>query len=224
MAATVAHEINNPLDAVLNLLYLARTGESSHMTRSYIVKAEKELERVAHIARQTLGYYREDGTPTDVILQDLVENVLAVYEGKLTSAAITTDCQFADTPSLIAGRGELLQVFSNIVANAIDAMPEGGVLRIRTKNHINPEGIQVDFSDSGIGIQKDHLDKVFGPFFTTKGNLGTGIGLWIVKELIEKRGGKVTITSSTEQTVRGTTVSIFLPLTSPIEMRSDAVN
>jgi PAS domain S-box-containing protein len=224
MAATVAHEINNPLDAVLNLLYLARTTESLHAARPYIIQAEKELERVAHIARQTLGYYRDDGTPAAVVLQDLVENVLAVYEGKLTSADITTDCRFEDTPSLIASRGELLQVFSNVAANAIDAMPEGGLLRIRSKGCLNPDGVEVDFSDNGVGIQQEHLDKVFEPFFTTKGSLGTGIGLWIVKQLIEKRGGKVTITSSTQQTVRGTTVSIFLPLTSPIETRSDAVN
>jgi signal transduction histidine kinase len=224
MAATVAHEINNPLDAVLNLLYLARTTESLHAARPYIVQAEKELERVAHIARQTLGYYRDDGTPAAVILQDLVENVLAVYESKLTSADITIDCRFEDTPSLIASRGELLQVFSNIAANAIDAMPEGGLLRIRSKRCRNPDGVEVDFSDNGVGIQQEHLDKVFEPFFTTKSNLGTGIGLWIVKQLIEKRGGKVTITSTTQRTVRGTTISIFLPLTSPIETRSDAVN
>lgn len=224
LAATVAHEINNPLDAVLNLLYLARTSESFHVARPYIAKAEKELERLAHIARQTLGYYRDDGTPTAVILEDLVENVLSMYEGKLTSAGITTDCEFAETPPLIASRGELLQVFSNIVANAIDAMPKGGLLRVRSKRCLNPDGIEVDFSDNGVGIQKDHLGKVFEPFFTTKGNLGTGIGLWILKQLIEKRGGQVTVTSSTEPTTRGTTISVFFPLASPVPMGSDAVN
>jgi PAS domain S-box-containing protein len=224
LAATVAHEINNPLDAVLNLLYLARTSESFQAARPYISTAEKELERVAHIARQTLGYYRDDGTPTPVVLTDLVENVLSVYEGKLSSADITTDCQLAETPVLMASRGELLQVFSNIVANAIDAMPKGGLLRICSKSTFNPDGIEVEFSDNGVGIQKDHLGKVFDPFFTTKGNVGTGIGLWIVKQLIEKRGGKVTVHSSTEQTNKGTSICVFLPLANPIETRPEAVN
>lgn len=224
MAATVAHEINNPLDAVLNLLYLARTSESFDAARSYVLTAEKELERVAHIARQTLGYYRDDGKPTLVILQELVENVLSIYEGKIKSAAITTDCWFADTPTLVASRGELLQVFSNVVANAIDAMPEGGRLSIRTERRLDPDGVQVDFRDNGIGIQSEHIGKILEPFFTTKGNVGTGIGLWVVQQLIEKRGGTVTVTSSTEPNGRGTTVSIFLPLGHPIEPGSDEVN
>ena len=227
MAATVAHEINNPLDAVLNLLYLARISASFSEARSYIGTAERELERVAHIARQTLGYYRDDGAPSAVILQDLIENVLAIYEGKLTSAAIATECQFVNLPPLIASKGELLQVFSNIVANAIDAMPEGGVLRILTNRRLNPEGpdgVDVEFRDNGIGIQKDTLARVFEPFFTTKGDFGTGIGLWIVKQLIEKRGGTVTITSSTEQMARETTISVFLPLTNSTETGRDAMN
>lgn len=223
MAATVAHEINNPLDAVLNLIYLARTSGSLAEARSHLSTAETELERVAHIARQTLGYYRDDGLPTPVVLQQVIQHVLTVYQGKLTSADIATDCRFDDHPALLASRGELMQIFSNIVANAIDAMPQGGVLRVQTKRSLNPDGIEIQLADSGSGIRRDDLPHIFEPFFTTKGNMGTGIGLWVVKQLVEKRGGHVAVTSNTDSR-SGTTVSIFFPLTGSATAEHIAVN
>lgn len=224
MAATVAHEINNPLDAVLNLLYLAHTSASLTDVRSFLTTAESELEHVAQIARQTLGYYRDDGTPTPVIIQNVLENVLAVYQGKLTSAGIATECRFEDHPLYLGSRTELMQILSNIVANAIDAMPEGGVLCIQTKRRVHPDGVEIQLVDNGVGIRKEDLDKVFEPFFTTKGEMGTGIGLWVVKQLVEKRGGRVTVTSSTETGASGTTISIFLPLIRPVEAGHSTVN
>jgi PAS domain S-box-containing protein len=224
MAATVAHEINNPLDSVLNLLYLARTSGSPAEARSHLRTAEIELERVAQIARQALGYYRDDGTPTPVLLEDVIQNVLAIYQGKLTSAGIAAECRFEDHPLLLASRGELMQIFSNIVANAIDAMPQGGVLRIQTKRCLHPHGIEIQVGDNGVGIRTDHLTRVFEPFFTTKGNVGTGIGLWVVKQLVEKRGGQIALTSNTDTIVSGTNVSIFLPLTGPAIAEPSRVN
>lgn len=224
MAATVAHEINNPLDAVLNLMYLARTSKSFSNARSYIKRAESEIERVSHIARQTLGYYRENGDPCPVRLQELIEDVITVYQGKLQAAGITVDCQFGDYPAITASKGELVQVISNIVANSIDAMPYGGVLRIRVEKSESPQGICIEIRDQGTGIQQEHLARVFEPFFTTKGNLGTGIGLWVVKQLVEKGGGQITLTSSTEPETRGTSISIFLPFTGPSEARPEKVN
>ncbi len=213
MAATVAHEINNPLDSVLNLLYLAHKSDSLQEIRAFLSMAESELEHVAQIARQALGYYRDDGTPTLVDIQSLIEHVLAVYHGKLVSAGIATECQFEKLPRLLASRGELLQIFSNIVANAIDVMSRGGKFRIHIKRCFQPDEIEIQFADNGVGIRNDDLDKVFEPFFTTKGNIGTGIGLWVVKQLVEKRGGRIGITSSTNTGTSGTTISIFLPLT-----------
>ncbi len=224
MAATVAHEINNPLDSVLNLLFLARKSGSLAEARSYLSTAESELERVAQIARQTLGYYRDDATPTAVIVQDVIENVLTVYQGKLRSAHITTECRFEDRAQLLASKGELIQIFSNIVANAIDAMPQGGVLRIATKRTLLPDGVEMEFTDNGSGIRQEDLAKVFEAFFTTKGEMGTGIGLWVVKQLVEKRGGEVAIHSSTETGRSGTTISIFLPLTRPAGVTNNSVN
>jgi PAS domain S-box-containing protein len=213
MAATIAHEINNPLASVLNLIYLARTSKSLNNARSYMKTAETELERVSHIARQTLGYYRENGTQAPVLLQELVENVISVYQGKLNAAGITVDCRFEDHPPITASKGELIQVLSNLVANSIDAMPRGGVLHIGVKKTDEPAEVEVTIRDHGTGISKEHLDRVFEAFFTTKGNLGTGIGLWVVKQLVERHGGRIILTSSTEPETTGTTIRIFLPLT-----------
>jgi PAS domain S-box-containing protein len=215
MAATIAHEINNPLASVLNLIYLARTSKSLSSARSYMKTAETELERVSHIARQTLGYYRENGAQVAVLLQELIEDVISVYQGKLSAAGLTVDCRFEDHPPITASKGELIQVLSNIIANSIDAMPRGGVLHIGVKRTDVPAGVEVTIRDHGTGIPKEHLDRVFEAFFTTKGNLGTGIGLWVAKQLIERHGGQITLTSSTEPETTGTTIRIFLPLTAP---------
>ena len=129
MAATIAHEINNPLDAVMNLVYLARTSlPANSKALHYLLTAERELERVSHIARQTLGYYRDPGPPSEVHLEQLLEEVLSVYHSKLIAGNVAVDCAFAHQRPIRASRDELMQIFSNLILNAVDAMPEGGVL------------------------------------------------------------------------------------------------
>jgi PAS domain S-box-containing protein len=215
MAATIAHEINNPLDSLLNLIYLARTSASISKARVYLETAETELERVAHIARQTLGYYRGTGAPVEVNIQELMENAISLYQGKLRSHGIAVDCHFEPLQAVLADRGELMQVFSNVIANSIDAMPRGGVLRLRVAAavHSGTNGAQIVVQDNGIGIRQENLTKVFEPFFTTKGHLGTGIGLWVTKQLIEKHRGNIALTSCTDPGNSGTTLSIFIPVT-----------
>ena len=183
----------------------------------YLLTAESELERVAHIARQTLGYYRDAGKPVAVHLHDLVETVLAVYQTRLLGNAIFVDRRFEDAEEIVVSKGEIIQVFSNIIANAVDAMTEGGSLHISTHKATGPtgDGIQTIIRDEGAGIEQEHLDKIYQPFFTTKGDRGTGIGLWVVRELVEKRGGQIGITSSTETGHNGTSVTIFLPFAIP---------
>ena len=215
MAATVAHEINNPLESVINLIYLARQNTSEEgKAHKFLLTAEQELERVSHIARQTLGYYRDTGSATEVYLHDLVENVLTVYHAKLISASIAVDTRFNDLQKVSVSKGEMLQVFSNIIANAVDAMPSGGVLTISIRKMLSStgDGIQTVIHDSGTGIRPEHLEKVFEPFFTTKTNTGTGIGLWVAKQLVTRRGGQISIASSTEKGDSGTSITIFLPL------------
>ena len=218
MAATVAHEINNPLESVMNLVYLARKHSSPRgKAFAYLQLAEKELERVSHLARQTLGYYRDTGSPVKAILHELLREVLKVYESKFRSGGITVDCQFQDHRPVVVSRGEMLQVFSNVIANAVDAMSTGGKLQIQTQETTNAqrEGVRVTIRDSGTGIPKEHLQRIFEPFFTTKGNLGTGIGLWVSRQLIEKHGGHLSAESGTDENNRGTLISIFLPFAPP---------
>ena len=220
MAATIAHEINNPLEAVLNLIFLARGScVAGSETRGYLDTAEKEIERVSHIARQTLGFYRDTGRPSAVHVDELLGSVLTVYRSKLTSKNITVYRQFQASHPLTASRGELLQVFSNIIANSIDAMEPGQSLYLETRSTSDGDGTEVEIRvrDEGSGIEAEHLARIFEPFFTTKEQHGTGIGLWVAKQLVEKHGGRIKITSSTVPGKNGTEVFIFLPS----EKRSD---
>jgi PAS domain S-box-containing protein len=214
MATAIAHEINNPLESLMNLIYLARhysppEGEAHEL----LVTAEGELERVSHLARQTLGYYRDTNSPTELYLHDLIENVMSVYKSKLLASAITAEKQFNDLQKIAVSKGEMLQVISNLVANAIDAMRERGTLSISTRRVISAtgDGIQIVVRDNGTGIRREHLERIFEPFFTTKGELGTGIGLWVAKQLLERRGGRISVASSTEIEKSGTTVTVFVP-------------
>ncbi len=211
MAATIAHEINNPLDSVMNLVYLARTSVAGNSKAlPYLLKAENELERVSHIARQTLGYYRDPGPPAEIYLDRLLEEVLAVYRSRLLASNVAVDCAFAQYRPVSASRDELMHVFSNLITNAVDAMPEGGVLTIHTRD-IDNAGVEVHFRDRGTGISAENLDRIFEPFFTTKGQRGTGIGLWVARQLLEKRGGSISLQSETKIPKNGTTVSVYLP-------------
>jgi PAS domain S-box-containing protein len=218
MAASIAHEINNPLESVVNLIFLARqeSAEGSKTYR-YLLTAEEELERVSHLARQTLGYYRDTGSPAEVHLHSLIETVLTVYKAKLLSTGIAVDTRFNDLQKIVVSKGELIQIFSNIIANAADAMRGGGWLHITTRNHFGTagNGIQIMIRDSGTGIKQEHLEHIFEAFFTTKGELGSGIGLWVAKQLVERRGGQISVATSTESGNNGTTITIFLPFEIP---------
>lgn len=209
LAATIAHEINNPLEAVTNLLYLARTSTSLEATKSYLVAADRELSRVAHIARQTLGFYRDSTVPVTIRASALLDEVLAVYESRMRSKQIVVEKDYKDEDVIQTLRGEMLQILSNLIANALDAMPAGGHLRLRTA--AKRGGVEFEIEDNGVGIPADHLDKIFDAFFTTKIDVGTGLGLWVVKDLVEKHGGTVTVSSCSDCANRGTRFLIFIP-------------
>jgi signal transduction histidine kinase len=144
--------------------------------------------------------------------------VLTVYHSKLTATGITVDLQFNDLQKVTVSRGEMLQVFSNVIANSVDAMRHGGSLKVFTRKLIGTsgDGIQIVVRDNGTGINPEHLQRVFEPFFTTKGDLGTGIGLWVAKQLVERRGGQIAVTSSAEKGNSGTSITIFIPLSIPL--------
>ena len=215
MAASIAHEINNPLEGLLNLIYLARTSaENPQEVRSLLETAEGELGRVAHIAKQTLGYYRENVSPARVDLADLVRETLRVYEPRLRAAGIRVVCQLGSSPKLVLKRGEMMQVISNLIANSMHAMVDGGelTLALRTETRDSGQTVILDVRDNGSGIATQHLSRIFEPFFTTRSSIGTGIGLWVARQFVEGHGGHLEAHSSTDPVHHGTTMSICLPV------------
>jgi PAS domain S-box-containing protein len=214
LAATIAHEINNPLEAVTNLLYLTRQAPGLPENAQQMLKtADEELQRVTHTAKQTLGFYRESTQARDVDLAQAIGDVLSVYARKLEHRGIRVETDFRARPIVRAFDGELRQVFSNVINNAADAMAQGGRLRIRLSHAADgPQPfVRVTFADEGSGIERAVRSHIFEPFFTTKRDVGTGLGLWVTKQLVEKHGGRISLRSSTGPAHRGTTFSIVLP-------------
>ena len=225
LAATIAHEINNPLEAVTNLLYLARQVPNLPETAQQMVKtADEELQRVTHTAKQTLGFYRESTQARDVDLAQAIGDVLNVYARKLEHRAIRVETDFRARPVVHAVGGELRQVFSNVINNAADAMSQGGRLRIRISHAADgPQPfVRVTFADEGSGIESTLRAHIFEPFFTTKRDVGTGLGLWVTKQLVEKHGGRISLRSSTGSAHHGTTFSIVLPQRAGQDARASA--
>lgn len=218
MAATIAHEINNPLESVLNLIYLARTNIlKADQAVTYLNQAEEELLRVAHIAKQTLGYYREHSAAVSVTLADLVTDTLKIYESKLAAAGIKIQTKFSPSPQIVLRKGEMMQIISNLVTNAMYAMPSGGILTAAVEEvaESDRQCLCLSIEDTGEGIPAENLKKIFEPFFTTRSSIGTGIGLWVATEFIKGHKGRIDVQSSVDGASRGTRMSIFLPFYNP---------
>jgi signal transduction histidine kinase len=217
MAATVAHEINNPLEAVTNLVYLAKRDLSNNdRVAGYLELASRELDRVAHITRQTLGFYRDTSSPVRFNVTELLDDLLLLYEKRFESRRIKILKQYDKEVEITALAGEIRQAFSNLITNAIDAMPAGGTLVLKVaKTHewsgSQHHGVLVTILDTGSGIEAKHKKNVFQPFFTTKTDVGTGLGLWITRGIVEKHQGTIRMKSRTGQDRHGTAFSIFLP-------------
>jgi PAS domain S-box-containing protein len=218
MAATIAHEVNNPLEAVMNLLFLLRPKIVDEEGINFLATAESELERVSHIARQTLGYYREHASARLASLEEITEHALTIYEPRCLSTGITIERILSPSRKLVIRRGEMMQVASNLITNAIYAMPAGGTLSVSVHDTQTPaEGVVLSVADNGVGIAADVLPKVFDAFFTKRPSVGTGIGLFIAKQFVEGHGGQITIDSHTEPERHGTMVRVFLPHSTPYE-------
>ncbi len=216
LAASIAHEINNPLEAVTNLLFLIGTSSSLEETKIYAETAADELARVSEIAIHTLKFFRQLSKPTSVYLSELVESALVLYRARLVSARVTVQKDFRACPPMTAMAGELRQVVVNLVGNALDAMRSGGTLSIRIdhgreySNGSRP-GVRLTIADSGAGISPEIKSRLFQPFVSTKGDTGTGLGLWVSSEIIRKHGGTIKFKSSSSSPATGTVFSIFLP-------------
>jgi PAS domain S-box-containing protein len=211
MASTIAHEVNNPLEAITNLLYLLRSHVSSVEGSEFLATAESEIARVSHIAKQTLGFYRENAAAASTLVSDIVEHAIRVYAPRCESNRITIHTSFRSARSLVLRRGEFMQVISNLIANSMYAMPCGGELAFSVGDDAE-EGVVITIQDDGVGIAARDISKVFNAFFTTRSEIGTGIGLFVAKQFIEGHGGRIELESRHGEDEHGTTVRIYLPL------------
>jgi signal transduction histidine kinase len=205
----------------MNLIYLAKSNAGDpDEVRTFLQAAEGEVARVSHIAKQTLGFYRENDAPLRASLSELAVQALRVYSPKCKDAGICLEENLNSTRQVVFRKGEIMQVISNLIANAIYAMPEGGTLSISVEDveglgSPNGSGVVLTVEDNGVGIPAEQLPRIFDAFFTTRGTIGTGIGLFVAKQFVEGHGGKIYVESSTDPSTHGTRMSIFLPLEIP---------
>lgn len=217
LAASIAHEVNNPLEALTNLLYLALEASDMRLIRRYLQDAERELRRVSLISNQTLRFYRQSTNPTLVHSDELFENVLASQQGRIMNAQIHAEKEFRAKAPLNCFDGEIRQVLSNLIGNAIDAMRgmAGGRLLVRSREgtqwQTGRKGLLLTVADTGHGIDRKHLAKIFEPFFSTKGIGGTGLGLWVSQEIVMRHLGTLRVRSSKKKGHAGTVFVLFLP-------------
>lgn len=220
LAASIAHEINNPLEAVTNCLYLMQQMEHHPAARRYLDMAQRELDRVIHITTQTLRFYRQNTRPVETDIHELLETVLVLYEGRMRALGVEPVREFSAIPRVMAYDGEVRQILSNLIGNAIDAMQAGGgKLTLRTALgqdwQTSRKGITITIADSGAGMDRRTMKRIFEPFFSTKGATGTGLGLWVSSEILSKHQGSIHVRSH-PRTIDGpnggwTAFRVFLP-------------
>jgi signal transduction histidine kinase len=217
MASSIAHEINNPLEAVTNLLYLLDGSPLTPEQRRYLDTARQELMRVSEIAVQTLTFNRQRDIKGRASMSALLDSVLVLYQGRLAASKIVIERRYQNTPPFTCYPGELRQVFANLIGNAFDAMRDGGRITLRERAATQPKnglpGVRITLSDTGHGMSSEVKANLFQSFKSTKGLGGSGLGLWISKGIIEKHHGSIHFCSSTTPGSSGTTFSIFIPTT-----------
>ncbi len=217
LAATIAHEINNPLAAVHNLLYLIENETNPAQARAYSALAAQELTRVSHITKQTLAFYRDLTNPEAIRLSQLIDEVLALYAREITGRRAVVEKRYQIPGDVYGFPGEMRQVFSNLIRNAIQAVAEGGhlLLQIRPSRRKGRAGVAVFIVDNGHGIRPELHSRIFEPFFTTKGQKGTGLGLWVARDLVLKHDGIIQVRSRVVAGRSGSCFYVFLPSPSP---------
>jgi signal transduction histidine kinase len=221
LASSIAHEINNPLESITNLLYLMRQSQSMDEVQEYARIAQDELARVTEITLQTLRFHRQQSKPSEVNVADLLNTVMALYTGRLLVRDVDIEMKLTESPPVLCLEGEIRQVINNLVRNALDAMSTGGRLLMRL--HPQPDwvdgrnGVRVTVADTGEGIAPEIMAHLFEPFQTTKELTGTGLGLWVSKGIVEKHGGFIR-TKTRRGNRHGTIFAIWLPLNGGINL------
>jgi PAS domain S-box-containing protein len=215
LAATISHEINNPLEAVMNLLYLIQVTANDEECRTYTRTAQDELNRVAHIVTHTLRFNRQTKSATLEPLTEILDSAVAIYEGRLRYLEITLRRDYAEDVSGLCFDAELRQVFANLIGNAFDASERGARIRLRCRAQRNrrtgASGVRVTVADSGRGMDAETRRSLFEPFFTTKGDKGTGLGLWVSREILQKHRASIRVKSRQNPGLSGTVFSVWLP-------------
>jgi PAS domain S-box-containing protein len=226
LASSIAHEINNPLEAVINLLYLVRTADSVDDMRTYAALAEQEIARVSDITMQTLRFHRQQTAAAPVDLHETIPAILRLYSSRFASRKVDVKLRLRHTPTAMLLEGDLRQVLNNLIRNAYDAMPRGGKLHIRLRPARCPitaiPGARITVADTGTGFLPKMRKHLFEPFHTSKEITGTGLGLWISKGIVDKHGGRIKMRSKHQDhspEFHGTLFSLWLPL----DVQSEAV-
>lgn len=210
LSASLAHEINNPLAALTDILFVLSSQEGlKDDSRVMLQAAKKEVDRLASIARETLAPHRGSGERVRIKATDLIDASLESFHRQMAQANISVERHY-DTDALVdVAPGELRQVFTNLISNAIDAMPQGGSLKLEA--FADGQDVKLVFSDTGCGIKPENLTEIFEPFVSTKGEKGLGIGLWISRNIVEKLGGTIQVHSTTDKLSYSTSFTICLP-------------
>jgi signal transduction histidine kinase len=215
LASSIAHEINNPLESVTNLIYLAQVADTLEESRSYLTTAEIELRRAAAITSQTLRFHRQSTSPQLMNVRDLTDTVLSIYQGRISNAHARIERRSRARHKVHCFDGEIRQVISNLIGNALDVMPNGGRLCVREREATNwrtgEPGVSITIADNASGMSPQVQARIFNPFFTTKGVTGTGLGLWVSKEIVQRHRGALNVRSSQSHTHHGTVFTLFLP-------------
>jgi PAS domain S-box-containing protein len=215
LASSIAHEINNPLEAVTNLLYILQSELISDKAKELVMGAQDELARVSHIANHTLRFHRQSTSRTKLDLAELFQSILGLYRARLQNSGIAIEIRRADASPLHCYEGEMRQIMMNLIANAFDATRSGGRLILASRDATlwssGEKEVRITVADTGIGMNEKVLQRIFEAFFTTKGIGGTGLGLWISQELIEKNKGQVRVRSSTVPGMNGTVFILTFP-------------
>ena len=216
LASSISHEINNPLEAVTNLLYLSLADEAlNETTQSYLRLAQDELGRVSQIATQTLRFHRQADNPTAVTAAQLIDPVLNLYAGRLVNSGIHVEASYSTARKVLCFENDIRQVLNNLIANAIDAMRTGGRLMLRAHDacdlRSDTPGVRIAVADTGHGMTRETADRIFEPFYTTKGLNGNGLGLWISKGIVERHQGHLRVRSTQHAALHGTVFTMFLP-------------
>jgi len=217
LAASIAHEINNPLESITNLLYLMEIDRSSSQkSAEYLRLAQRELNRVVHISKQTLTFSRESSTPVRLQLAELIEEVLVLYGRNISEKDLRVVRQYESSEAITAFPGEMRQVLSNLITNAIEASERNGAVTIRIRDtrkwsDLGVRGLRFSIADNGSGVSPEARKRLGEPFFTTKGHAGTGLGLWVTRSILSRYGGNIQLRSSTSAERHGTVFSVFLP-------------